>query len=411
MLDTVRSYAIERLRALPDSDAVRERHYRYCLALAQRHGTDQALCGTRRKEHLFRLDAETGNFAAALEFAAAQDSAAPLLDLCAALVIHWFFRERYAHLVEWTDRALARPGGDPALQALCLCSKCWTVWALGREGEQRPLLEEADALTATLAGTPIRAYVLRTRAAYEVFHDNLDLAAAFADQADACARAAGDPWEIAVAAYARALAAGDPRELRARVDGAASLLEQTEDAFHLADLFHIAGYRALRSGSDDDAAELLARAVVLARELDEPYLWMLVLGVSGLSALFTDDTPAADAAFREQLELARELVVLPAAFEGLSGLAAVAERHGDPDRAARLYGAATAHQYGQPDTHLEARIHGTFITPARARRGIDAWDAAARAGAELGFRDAIAYALDAPPPEAADMPIPTSTSR
>ena len=55
----------------------------------------------------------------------------------------------------------------------------------------------------------------------------------------------GDPWEIAVAAYARALAAGDRRELHARVNRAASLLEQTGDAYHLADLFHMAGYRAL----------------------------------------------------------------------------------------------------------------------------------------------------------------------
>ena len=141
------------------------------------------------------------------------------------------------------------------------------------------------------------------------------------------------------------MAAGDRRELRARVDRAASLLEQAGDAYHLADLFHIAGYRALWSGSHDDAAEFLARAVALTRELDDPFLWMLVRGKWGLAALLTDDTAGAAAAFREQLELARELVVLPVAFEGLRGLAAIAARHGDLDRAARLYGAAGAHRY------------------------------------------------------------------
>ena len=89
----------------------------------------------------------------------------------------------------------------------------------------------------------------------------------------------------------------------------------------------------------------LARAVALTRELDDPFLWMLVRGMWGLAALFKDDTAGAAAAFREALELARELVVLPVAFEGLRGLAAVAVRHGDLDRAARLYGAAGAHRY------------------------------------------------------------------
>ena len=241
MLETIRAYAAERLGALADSDAVRERHYRFYLALARRHGTDPALTGTSRKEHFSRLDAETGNFAAALEWAAAQDATAPLLELCAALVIYWFFRQRYAHAVEWIDRALSRPGGDPALRAHCLITKSPTLWALGRKAEQHAVLEEADALTATLPGTPIRAYVLRTRAIQETWNGRLDLASAFADQADACARATGDPWQIAVAAYAKALAAGDRRELRARVDRAASLLEQAGDAYHLADLFHIRG--------------------------------------------------------------------------------------------------------------------------------------------------------------------------
>ena len=110
--------------------------------------------GASRKEHFARLDAETGNFAAALEWAAAQDATAPLLELCAALVIYWFFRQRYAHAVEWIDRALNRPGGDPGLRAHCLITKSPTLWALGRKAEQPPVLEQADALTASAAWHP-----------------------------------------------------------------------------------------------------------------------------------------------------------------------------------------------------------------------------------------------------------------
>ena len=130
----------------------------------------------------------------------------------------------------------------------------------------------------------------------------------------------------------------------------------------------------------------LARAVALTRELDDPFQWMLVQRqVAGLAALLTDDIAGAAAAFREQLELARELVVLPAAFEGLRGLAAVAARHGDLDRAARLYGAAEAHRYGQPEHPVDVRVRDTFFAPARARHGTEAWDTARarRRGARL----------------------------
>ena len=49
MLETIRAYAAERFARRPDRDAVRERHYRYFLALAQRHGADQALWGAGRE--------------------------------------------------------------------------------------------------------------------------------------------------------------------------------------------------------------------------------------------------------------------------------------------------------------------------------------------------------------------------
>ena len=408
MLETIRAFAAERLGALADSDTVHERHYRFYLALARRHGTDPALTGANRKEHFSRLDAETGNFAAALEWAAARDATAPLLELCAALVIHWFFRQRYAHVVEWIERALSRPDGDPALRAQCLITSSGALWALGRKAEQPPVLEEADALTASLTGTSIRALVLRERAVKEAWDGRLDLARALADRAEACARRTGDPWEIAVAAYATALAAGDRRELHAGVDRAASLLEQTGDAHHLADLFYRAGHRALWSDSHDDATEYLARAVALTRELDDPFEWMLVQVRWGLAALFGDDVAGAAAAFREQLDLARELVAFPVAFEGLRGLAAVAARQGDFDRSARLYGAAGAHRYDEPEHPIDARLYDTFFAPALARYGTEAWDTAERAGAALGLRDAIAYALGECRPQAAAKRMATS---
>jgi hypothetical protein len=89
----------------------------------------------------------------------------------------------------------------------------------------------------------------------------------------------------------------------------------------------------------------------------------------------------------------------PAEFlssERLLGLAAVAAVDNDPDRAARLVGAATAHSYGAQQHEIKARLDAAFLDPARERQGTDAWDTAVHAGAALSFEDAIAYALEDP---------------
>jgi hypothetical protein len=121
---------------------------------------------------------------------------------------------------------------------------------------------------------------------------------------------------------------------------------------------------------------------------------MLLRGNAGLAELLTGNAGAAAEAFREEFTLCRELVVLPFASEGLSGLAAVAAVRGDDERAGRLSGAASAHRYGEPTTAVDARLDAAFVAPARTRLEAEAWDAAARRGAALGFEDAIAYALD-----------------
>ena len=103
---------------------------------------------------------------------------------------------------------------------------------------------------------------------------------------------------------------------------------------------------------------------------------------------------AAAAAFREELGLCRDMVIRPVAFEGLRGLAAIAVLDGDAERAARLVGAADAHRYAQAEDAVEVRLETTFFAPARVRCGSEVWNAAARAGRELSFDDAIAYALE-----------------
>jgi predicted ATPase/class 3 adenylate cyclase len=398
MLETIHAYAAERFAAIADHDAVRERHYRFYLGLAREHGTEQALWGTSRSEHLARLDAEIDNLHAALGWAVDQADAERAVAIAEALGLYWVQRNGFADALEWIDRALRMPGADanPTLRVRALCMKANCLWTLGRAGEQRAALAEAETIARALGDPVILSRALHTRAHREVSADRLDAADRLADEALSCAHAAGDRWEIALASYDKALAASTVAELRERVEVAASMFDEVGNVYQLACLLTSAAYAALCLGSDRDATDFAGRAIPIARSLDDPYGLLITSGNLALGALLTGDVDAASRAFREELRLCRELVVRPIAFEGFCGLAAVAVVGGDVERAATLVGAAAAHRYGEPEDPVVARLDKAFFEPARTRHGAEAWDAGVRDGSALSFEDAIAYALEEP---------------
>jgi predicted ATPase/DNA-binding SARP family transcriptional activator len=395
MLETVRAYATVRFRATGDKDATGQRHYRFYAALAQRHGTDQALCGRKRGQHIAQLDADIDNLHAALRWAVDKRDAACALAMVAALGQYWLMRSRYADAVHWIDQAFNTPGAadHPALRVRASCAKVEALWPLGRRGEQATILDEAEGIARALADPVLISQVLQIRARHAQ-DTRPDAAAAFADEALRWAQSSGDEWEIANAFDEKTAHATTISELRESVDRAASLLDDAGNTYHLAALLASTPYGALSMGSDLDAMELVERAIPIVREHATPFLWTLLCGNLGLAALMTGDTDRATEAFREELTLCRELVILPVAAEGLRGLAALAALQRHDDRAARLAGAAAAHNYDEPVHAIDARLNARFLRPARARIGPDTWDAAARAGAALSFEDAIADALD-----------------
>jgi predicted ATPase/class 3 adenylate cyclase len=399
MLETIRAYATERFAAADDKEAVCERHYDYFLALAQEHGSERALMSAGRIEHLARLDAEIDNLHAALSWALGHTSAERALAMAGALGWYWVMRYRWTDAVDWIDRVLQMPGADadPALRVRALRAKGWCLWPGGRRADEGAVFAEAEAIARQLGDPLILSQALQSRADYESFFGGRsDVSDPLADEALSWARIAGDEWEIACAFRAKARGATTAAELRERVDQAASLLDAVGNIFQLADLFFSAAYGALCEGSDHDARDFVERAIPVVRELDSPFMWMILQGNLGLAALLTGDTETARDAFREELKLCRELVVRPVASEGLLGLAALVAVHGDDPRAARLVGAAAAHRYDQPQDAVDVRLDTVFFDVARARCGAEAWDAALHEGGALSFEDAIAYALEEP---------------
>jgi hypothetical protein len=97
MLETILAYATKRFEATDDGEVVRERHYHYFLARAERHGTDQALLGADATERLARLDAEAENLKAALGWAVDRHDRGRAIAAVAAVGRYWRMRDRRRH--------------------------------------------------------------------------------------------------------------------------------------------------------------------------------------------------------------------------------------------------------------------------------------------------------------------------
>jgi predicted ATPase/class 3 adenylate cyclase len=397
MLETIRSYASERLASSSDRNGVGERHCRYYLALAQRHGVERALWGQDRNQHLAALDADAYNLDAALRWGTSRSNPDLALALVIALKDYWLLRNRYANAVAWIDTALSIPRADahPGLLARALLAKDHFVWALGRGEERAAIVADAAALARKVGDPALISRALQSLAHLQSRAMRLEAASSLAEEAIEWATRAGDTWEIAMARCEHALAAPTMADIRARVEPAASLLDEVGNVFQLGALLVSAAYTAICEGGARDARTFLERAEAIADALDDSYMLMMVRGNSGLAALFTGELDAARNAFREELQLCREMVILPAAHEALRGLAAVAIVEGDIPHAARLIGAATAHRYGDPQDPVDARLKSTFFDDARTQSG-GAWDAAIAEGAAMSLEDAIVHALGEP---------------
>ena len=116
-------------------------------------------------------------------------------------------------------------------------------------------------------------------------------------------------------------------------------------------------------------------------------------GNDGLDALFNGDVDRAHTAFQEQVRLCGDLVLPWLASEALGGLAAVATQRNEPERTARLLGAASVIS-PIADADIARELEAEFFGDARARCGERRWSDAYAAGRRMNFQDAVALARE-----------------
>jgi predicted ATPase/DNA-binding SARP family transcriptional activator len=347
LLHPVREYALERLQASGELEALTRRHLDHYLALAE-EAAPRVL--TREGSSLLdRLDADSDNLRAALAASRSHGLREQHLRACAELWRFWYLRGYFAEGRRWLEAALAEADGLPeSLRAAGLKAAGILATEQGDVHAGQQLAREAVAL-------------------YRDVGDRRGVLTSLTVLGNA-ARNAGS-METAKASFeeSRSLA----REL--------GLVEDV--AVALSNL----GAVALEEGEYERARNVFEESLSISRNVGREDAAALALANLGYIALGTERPRDAAALLMEGLEIARRLGFRATMITCLIGAAASATATGDDDAAARLLGAAAATAEAPQESlePLSRTLLDETTDAARTRLGDAEFEAAFERGRSL----------------------------
>lgn len=339
LLETIREYAVERLREDADGAVARRRHAHYFLAVAEEAA--RALDGDAQVAWLERLELEHDNLRAALQWALDVDEHDLGLALAASLWRFWYIRGHLSEGRRWLERVLqASDASAPGLRARALNGLGMLVYYQGDYAPARQHFETSLALYCALNDAPGIAETLANLASVVRVQGQPDAARALNEEALAVARAAGDREGVAAALYNLgdlATSLGQYRAAQAYLQESLNLRRQGTDQSRLAYTLCALGFAARQQGLMEAAAAWSQEGLALYRALGDRQGIALSLNNLGYVALFQGDTSRAAALFTEALALYRDLGAQWGVAAMLTSLGNLARQRGDLTRARAYY--------------------------------------------------------------------------
>ena len=189
---------------------------------------------------------------------------------------------------------------------------------------------------------------------------------------------------------------GDHEEAKTFYEEGLALSRKLDDKALLASALISVGAEFLLQGDHERGTILNEEAAALYRERGNRGHLQYALDNLGWAALMRGDQRQAEVLHRESLVLSGQLGDKLVAAEALEGLACSASARGEAKRVARLFGAGEAlrEAVGYRQEPREHALREPYLVAARPRLSKARWDAAWAEGRQLGFEEAIAYALE-----------------
>ena len=376
LLETIREYALERLRDGADWREAHDRHAAYFRALAEPAPAE--LQGPGQLAWLDRLETEHGNLGAAMSWLVEQDQLEPAIQLSWATWRFWWLRGHAEELASYVDILAKSEHLPPQQRALALSGTGFGLFASGDQATAQPLLEQSLPLyrqAGDMLGAATTAAMLGHLLALQ-HHD---------------ARAS----ELLEQTLAPLQAAGNDR------------LAGPERAQHLLDVALVCNFLGqirLSQGDHDRAAQLFTEALNAARHAQDRFTILVSLYDLALSSQAQGDLTGAAERLQEGVSQSAEARDEPSVAYYLEALAAVAIRQDNLERAVHLLAAAGALLEAKGSGWLHALVpraahDDDLLAALRSRMGDAAFEQTWTRGQSLGGSRAVEYALAEASPE------------
>jgi predicted ATPase/class 3 adenylate cyclase len=270
MLETIREFGLEQLRASGDLDRVRRGHGELFLDLALE--AEPHLTADDQAEWLDRCDREHPNIRAAFRWAIEAGEADRAQESAAAL---WRFWQQRGHLAEgrrWLEEILAMSSGQgpTAARAKALIGAGGIAWWQQDREATRSFYEEALAIERE-RGDPAPIAEALYNLAFVVAGDDIESAARLLDESLDLFRRVGDERGVAQVLAMLVIPdaeAGEWDRVTARLEEVAAIWRRVGDRLHLAfDLLWLA-FAHGRLGHREIARSAALEALELFREVD-----------------------------------------------------------------------------------------------------------------------------------------------
>jgi predicted ATPase len=396
MLETIREFARERLSAGSETEALRERHAGFFLALIEAEWKLSEQYG-----RFDRLEREHDNLRAALRWAAAQGDGEVGLRLGGGLGHFWVARGYVGEGREHLARSLALPGAEARtpVRAKALAEAGMLAMVQSDCGTASSLLEESLAIFQELGDKPGSAQTLHYLAEMARDEGRYGAARALWEESLATFRELGEKGGIAGMLHRLGAVASDQGDYgAAQAFFEESLARWRELGGHGGIAFSLWGLgRAAHARGDYKGARaLLEEALAICREREDKQGIAHGLVCLGAVACDQGDYGAARALFEEGLAICTERGYQRWIANYLEGLAAVAVAQEQFERAARLLGTAEGlrEATGAALPPAERAGHDRSVAAVRTALGEDAFAAAWAEGRAMPLEQAVQYALE-----------------
>ncbi len=345
LLETVRLYGRERLRASREEERTRTRHRDWFLLLAEQ--AESHLQGPEAQGWLDRLETEHDNLRVALEWCKAVEGDAEYwLRLAGALWRFWDMRGYWSEGRTWLDGALAQTAGMSTPGRLkVIIAVAYLASFQGDYARAVALSEESLDLSQRLGDTRGTVSCLNILGMDACRLEKYDRAAELGKESLALSQEVGDWWgafEARVVLAVVARAQGDFERASTLLEEIVFRIRQVGDKWRLAVALNYLGLVKRELGDYARATALLEETLALAQELGDK--WGVAFAHSNLAivAWYRKDYPQAADRFAKSLRLRVEVGEKRGIVTSLLGLAAVAAAQGHAERAVTLFSAAEA---------------------------------------------------------------------